>query len=103
VYTLADLFLYPSWVEAFPIPVLEAMACGVPVITSRANGLQEIAGDAAFLVDPGDPQEIAAALDEVLGNAQLRQSLSEQGLARAQHFSWRTCAEETLKVLQGLV
>ncbi len=99
VYSLADAFLYPSNLEAFPIPVTEAMACGTPLITSSVNGLEEIAGDAALYVDPGDATAIAASLAQVLGDAGLRASLSRRGLARAKMFSWDRCARETLAVL----
>jgi glycosyltransferase involved in cell wall biosynthesis len=100
IYSLADLFLYPSNLEAFPIPVTEAMACGAPVITSNVNGLAEIAGGAALLVDPQDTGAIAAAITCVLADSDLRQSLSERGQRRARAFSWDTCAAETLAILE---
>jgi glycosyltransferase involved in cell wall biosynthesis len=100
VFSLADLFLYPSNLEAFPIPVTEAMACGTPVITSDANGLKEIAGDAAMLVDPADTCAITDAIVRLLSSASLRQAFSGKGLARAQRFSWDRCARETLAVLE---
>ena len=100
IYTLADLFLYPSNLEAFPIPVTEAMACGTPVVTSNANGLAEIAGGAALLVDPQNTEEIAAAIGCVLEDSQLRRSLSTRGLERARAFSWDDCAAQTLAILE---
>jgi glycosyltransferase involved in cell wall biosynthesis len=100
VYTLADLFLYPSNLEAFPIPVTEAMACGTPVVTSNVNGLAEIAGGAALLVDPQDTGAIAATIDCVLADGDVRQSLSQRGLARARAFSWDDCAAQTLAILE---
>jgi glycosyltransferase involved in cell wall biosynthesis len=100
IYTLADLFLYPSNLEAFPIPVTEAMACGTPVVTSNANGLAEIAGGAALLVDPQNTEEIAAAIGCVLEDSQLRRSLSTRGLERARAFSWDDCAAQTLVILE---
>ena len=63
VFSLADLFLYPSNLEAFPIPLTEAMACGTPILTSNVNGLKEIAGDAALLIDPSDTEQIANGMD----------------------------------------
>lgn len=102
VYSLADLYLYPSNLEAFPIPLTEAMACGTPIVTSRANGLEEIAGDAALLVDPDDADEIAETIARVLADASLRASLSERGLLRARNFSWAKCARETLGILEQL-
>ena len=102
VYTGADLFVYPSRLEAFPIPLTEAMACGTPIVTSDANGLREIAGDAALLVDPEDPEAIAGAIARVLADSGLRASLSARGLERVQRFSWERCARETLTILEGL-
>jgi glycosyltransferase involved in cell wall biosynthesis len=100
VYSLADLFLYPSNLEAFPIPLTEAMACGTPVVTSCVNGLKEIAGGAAVLVDPSRPEEIAGAIRRVLGDAGLRSDLAAAGLARSAAFSWPRCARETLAILE---
>jgi glycosyltransferase involved in cell wall biosynthesis len=99
VYSLADAFLYPSNVEAFPIPLTEALACGTPIITSNANGLREIVGDAAVLVDPGDPPQIAAALFQVLADPDLQRDLSARGRRRSAAFNWDTCARETLRLL----
>lgn len=100
IYTLASLYLYPSNLEAFPIPLTEAMACGTPIVTSNVNGLSEISGDAAVRVDPGDPQAIAQAIDAVLSDSALARSLSEKGLQRARCFSWDECAAATLAILQ---
>jgi glycosyltransferase involved in cell wall biosynthesis len=102
VYTLADLYLCPSQLEAFPIPITEAMTCGTPVITSRVNGLQEISGEAALLVSPDDIAEIAAAIERVLTDAGLRASLAAKGRERASLFTWDRCARETLALLNSL-
>jgi glycosyltransferase involved in cell wall biosynthesis len=102
VYTLADLYLYPSNLEAFPIPLTEAMACGTPIITSNANGLEEIAGDAALLVDPRDEAAIADAISRLLSDAALRAGLSARGLARSRNFTWRNCAQEIARILNNL-
>lgn len=99
VYSAADLFLYPSNLEAFPIPLTEAMACGTPIVTSDANGLIEIAGDAALRVDQADPAAIAGAARDVLDDSDLATRLSERGLARSSLFSWDRCARQTLDVL----
>lgn len=99
VYSLASLYLYPSNLEAFPIPLTEAMACGTPIITSNINGLEEIAGDAALLVDPTDAEDIAAALERVLTDRAVQESLSARGLERSKIFSWDRCASETLAIL----
>jgi glycosyltransferase involved in cell wall biosynthesis len=99
-YTLADLYLYPSNLEAFPIPLTEAMACGTPIITSNVNGLVEIAGDAALFVDPEKPEEIADAMVKALQDQNLLQSLGRKGLMRSQTFSWPKCARETLEIIE---
>ena len=101
IYSLADLYLYPSNLEAFPIPITEALACGTPIVTSNANGLEEIAGDAAVLVDPEDAQAIAGAIGAVLGDTERMKKLSTKGLARSERFSWDRCARETLRILEN--
>jgi glycosyltransferase involved in cell wall biosynthesis len=103
VYSLADLYLYPSNLEAFPIPITEAMACGTPIITSNANGLKEIAGDAALLVNPSDTQAISEAITRVLSDSHLRATLSAKGLARSSQFTWEACAKKTLAVMESLI
>lgn len=100
IYGASDLFLYPSNQEAFPIPVTEAMTCGTPLVTSRVNGLAELAGDAALLVDPGNAAEIAEAALRVLCDPALAARLRAAGLARSQAFSWETCARRTLDILE---
>jgi len=100
VYTLADLFLYPSNQEAFPIPVTEAMSCGTPIVTSSANGLAEIAGDAALLVDPSDAAAIAGAALRIIRDEELKARLSQAGLERARTFSWEACGRRTLAILE---
>ena len=102
VYSMAELYLYPSNLEAFPIPLTEAMACGTPILTSNVNGLKEIAGGAGILVDPTDTHSISNALIQILSDQQLRSELSVKGLRRAGIFSWDTCTEKTLAVLEGL-
>jgi glycosyltransferase involved in cell wall biosynthesis len=103
LYSLADLFLYPSNLEAFPIPITEAMACGTPIITSNVNGLEEIAGEAAFLVNPKNTGEITDAIIKVLAHSDIRQDLSSRGLARSTIFSWEKCAREIVEILENLV
>jgi glycosyltransferase involved in cell wall biosynthesis len=100
VQSLADLYLYPSRLEAFPIPIAEAMACGTPIVTSRANGLAEIAGDAAVMVDPEDTDEIADAMRRILRDDELRARISAAGLERSKRYSWDRCARQTLEVLE---
>lgn len=100
VYSLADLYLYPSRLEAFPIPLTEAMACGVPIVTSRANGLEEIAGEGAVLVAPEDPLDIARAARVLLTDPEVHARVSAAGLERSRRYSWDRCARETLAVLE---
>lgn len=92
-------FVFPSLYEGFGLPVLEAMACGTPVLTSSTSALAEVAGDAALLVDPQDTQALAAGLAQLVDDAALREQLRQRGLARAAGFTWERCAVETLRVL----
>ena len=96
LYAGAELFVFPSLYEGFGFPVLEAMACGTPVICSNVSSLPEVAGSAALQVDPRDTDALAAAMDRVLGDAALRQSMRREGLAQAGRFSWTRTAQQTL-------
>jgi len=98
----ARLFVFPSLYEGFGMPVLEAMACGTPVVCSNTSSLPEVAGDAALLVDPLDVGELAAALARVLDDAELRAELIQRGFEQAKGFSWEKCARETLDVLESV-
>jgi glycosyltransferase involved in cell wall biosynthesis len=100
VYSLASLYLYPSNLEAFPIPLTEAMACGTPILTSNVNGLKEIAGDAALLMDPNDTESIADGIARVLSDSDLSNNLSCKGLERSALFTWDRCAQDTLALLE---
>jgi glycosyltransferase involved in cell wall biosynthesis len=102
VFSLASLYLYPSNLEAFPIPLTEAMACGTPILTSNVNGLKEIAGNAALLMDPHDTESIASGIAKILSDVSLRESLSSKGLERSKLFSWDLCASRTLELLEGV-
>ncbi len=86
-YAAADLFVYPSLYEGFGLPVLEALACGTPVVCSNVSSLPEAAGDAALLVDPTDPAALAAAMHRLLADNSLRRDLQGRGLAHAARFS----------------
>ncbi|MDD5760898.1 MAG: glycosyltransferase family 1 protein [bacterium] len=94
LYSGADLFLFPSHYEGFGIPLLEAMACGTPIVTSPNSSLPEVAGDAAYYVNPNDPVDIAAGITRVLRDEVLRRSLVEKGLKRVRQFTWRNSAEK---------
>jgi len=98
LYSNADLFVFPSLYEGFGMPVLEAMACGTPVITSRTTSLPEVAGDAAVLVNPEDVDELAEAMMRVLDDEILQSQLRSRGLERAKQFTWQRAARQTLAV-----
>ncbi len=100
LYSAADAFVYPSLHEGFGLPVLEAMACGIPVITSQDSAMEEVAAGAALLVDPLDDVAIANALMRVLQDSNLRCRLIREGLKRSSHFSYRRTAEQTLNVYE---
>lgn len=97
-YSRADAFAYPSLYEGFGLPLLEAMACGTPVVASRTSSLPEVAGGAALLADPHDAEDFAAKLLSVLRSGELRGRLARAGRERAATFSWRRTAQQTLAV-----
>ncbi len=100
LYTGATLFAFPSLYEGFGLPVLEAMACGTPVVTSAGSALEEVAGDAAVLVDPRDEEALAEAMRLVLSDEALRADLRARGVEQATQFSWEHTARETLSVYE---
>ena len=97
------IFLYPSLRESFGIPILEGMACGVPLITSNTSSMPEIAGDAAAIVDPTKPDEIVAAIQKILSDDVYKNALCEKGIARAQKFSWYAMAEKYLELYKNIL
>jgi glycosyltransferase involved in cell wall biosynthesis len=99
--TGALAFLFPSLYEGFGMPLLEAMACGAPVLASGTSSLPEVADGAALLVNPTDTSAIAAAIARLASDGDLRAMLRKRGLARAAAFSWDHCARQTLDVLLG--
>ena len=103
LYTDADVFVYPSFFEGFGFPPLEAMAAGVPVIISNRGALPESAGEAAIMVNPYKPEELAEAIAEVLEDRGLRETLRAKGRAHAAKFSWDRAAQEMMGVLRVVI
>lgn len=103
LYRRAALLAFPSLDEGFGLPVLEAMAHGLPVLTSNRSALPEVAGDAALLVDPEDEEGLAGALERLALDRELRERLAAQGLARAALFPWRRAVEGTCRVYEELL
>jgi glycosyltransferase involved in cell wall biosynthesis len=97
-YNAAELFVYPSLFEGFGLPVLEALACGTPAITSNVSSLPEVAGDAALTITPTDTRALSEAMIRVLRDAALRAQLRERGLRQAAQFSWQRTAQQTAQV-----
>lgn len=96
----ADILFFPSWFEGFGMPVIEAMAAGVPVVASSQTSLPEIAGTGALVVKPSKPLEMAAALSKLIHKQSFRKSMILRGRVRAHSFSWRRAAQETLRLLE---
>lgn len=103
LYSQAAILAFPSLDEGFGMPVLEAMAHGLPVITSNRSALPEVAGDAAILVDPFREEEIAGALEKLASNPGLRLELARRGLERAARFPWRRAVDQTRAVYRELL
>lgn len=102
VYELADLFAFPSLHEGFGIPLLEAMACGCPIVTASTCAPPEVVGDAALLVDPLDVDAIAAGMLEMLSNPELARTYAARGLQRVGQFGWERCALAVLALFESL-
>jgi glycosyltransferase involved in cell wall biosynthesis len=102
LYGAADVFAFPSLYEGFGIPVLEALGCGTPVVTSTASSLPEVAGDAALMVPPEDVEALAEVLWRLLDDQALRATLRERGLVQARRFTWDRAARQLLAVYDGM-
>jgi len=103
VYTLASLFVYPSFFEGFGIPVLEAMRCALPVVASNASSIPEVAGNGAIMVDPDRPDELFLAIKEILLDRDFCANLKEQAQKQAIKFNWKTSARELLVVFMKVI
>jgi len=102
-YQTADLLVHPARYEGFGLQIIEAMACGTPVVCSNRGALKEVAGDAAILVDPDDEIKLAGAIVEVLSQPSLAVEMSRKGLARASEFTWESAARETLDLYKRVM
>jgi glycosyltransferase involved in cell wall biosynthesis len=101
LYSMAQALVFASLYEGFGLPVLEAMACGCPVITSKVTSIPEVGGNSVMYVDPYDVDSIARGMYQILTNAELRTNLRHQGLARAKLFSWDKTAEDIFRVWEN--
>lgn len=102
LYSLCDLFVFPSLYEGFGLPPLEAMACGKPVVCSNSSSLPEVVGDAGVFVSPHDVDGLAEAVGQLLGDAARRQELGARGIERAKRFTWEAAARQTLEIYRRL-
>lgn len=101
VYNLAEVLVFPSLMEGFGLPIVEAMRCGLPVITSNISSLPEVIGGAGIKVDPLDFELLAGGMAELLGNQELMAELSRKGLERSKIFSWESTAKEMIKIYEN--
>jgi glycosyltransferase involved in cell wall biosynthesis len=103
LYSAAECFAFPSLYEGFGLPVLEAMACGTPVVTSNVSSLPEVAGDAALLVDPYDTLAIVQAIRSILDDTVLRSQLVDKGYHQVGHFSWIESARKLRQIYNDML
>jgi len=103
LYNSAKVLLYPSLYEGFGLPILEAMGCGTPVITSNISSMPEVGGEAALYVDPNNIEDIRKKIKMMMDDTDLREEMIKKGVTQAQKFSWQKCAEETARVYRRLI
>lgn len=103
LYNLAEVFVYPSLYEGFGFPPLEAMACGVPVVTSDCSSLPEMVGEAALKIDPGNERQLTKAILSILDNKEIAQGLARKGKERVKSFTWKKAAQKTYEVYQSVI
>jgi alpha-1,3-rhamnosyl/mannosyltransferase len=103
LYGGAHLFVFPSEYEGLGLPIIEAMACGAPVVCGNRSSLPEVAGDAALLCDPHDVAALARALEQASSDGRLRAALQQRGLARAAQFTWEQAATQTLNMYRAIL
>lgn len=102
LYKMAEIFVFPSLYEGFGMPVLEAMACGVPVVTSNVSSLPEVAGKAAILVNPLKEEEMTDAYNKILSNEEFRKKMIEEGIEQSKKFQWKESARKLEKIYEEL-
>jgi glycosyltransferase involved in cell wall biosynthesis len=102
-YNAADFLVYPSWYEGFGMPLLEAMQCGCPVITSKVSAMPEVVGASGMLIDPAQVGTLQEAMLRMAGEPELREKLRKAGLVRASNFSWEASARLTLEVFEKVI
>lgn len=103
LYNLADVFVFPSFYEGFGLPVLEAMACGTPVVASNRTSLPEVVTNAGLLIDPESPEDLAKAIGKIIDSPSLKKELMQNGLARANALTWTTTATQTANIYSNIL
>ena len=103
LYSMAHIFLYPSLFEGFGLPILEAMSCGAPVITSNYSALPEVGGNSVLYVDPKNEDNIASKIAELLDNDDMQKDLKIKGIEQSKLFSWNSSAKKTIKLLNKYI
>ncbi len=103
LYSHAEAFVFPSLYEGFGIPLLDAMACGAPIITGTGSALPEVAGDAALYIDPQDPEQLGMEIERLVGDRELQTQLRNKGFERVKQFTWERAAQDTLNLYRDVL